>query len=142
MSRVQRFQGGVKNGSSRSPSKSLQPVAAAGDVLALRRLVARRPELAFAALDLVVRVRVAVLVQPGVTVAQPRRERLVQLRRDDGEIEWQAVLGEPRDQLQQPRILPPGVVVTEEDVHRAGCGIQAPGKQAHARPWCPTRASG
>ena len=41
------------------------------------------------------------------------------------------MLGEPRDQLQQPRILPPGVVVTEEDVHRAGCGIQAPGKCAH-----------
>ena len=25
----------------------------------------------------------------------------------------------------------PGVVVTKEDVHRAGCGIQAPGKRAH-----------
>ena len=79
---------------------------------------ARGPELALAPFELVVGVRVAVLVQAGVGRHQLRREHLVQLRGDHREVQRQPVLGEARDQLEQPLVLPAGVVVAEEDVDR------------------------
>ena len=63
VSRVQRFHGGVKNGSSRSPSSSRRRSRPARDVRALLVERAARAELALAPLALVVGVRVAVLVQ-------------------------------------------------------------------------------
>ena len=63
VSAVQRFQGGVKIGSTRVAEQVGQPGAAGLDVAALSRRAARGPELALAPLALVVDVREAVLVQ-------------------------------------------------------------------------------
>ena len=87
---VQRFQGGVKNGSTRSPSSSRSRAAAGRDVRALRRGAARRAELALAPLELVVGVRVARAGagrRAAAPASRPRAGR--QLRRDDREVERQ-----------------------------------------------------
>ncbi len=101
-----------------------QPLLAGRDIGALGGRVARRAELALASLDLVVGVRVAVLVQAGVALEQRGGERLGQLRRDHREVQRQAVLGEAADQLEQPLVVPAGVVVAEEDLDRGWRGIE------------------
>ena len=63
-----------------------------------------------------------------MALAQPRRQRLVQLSGDHREIERQPVRGEARDQLQQARVVPSGVVVAEKDVNGRGAGIEGVGQ--------------
>lgn len=47
------------------------------------------------------------------------------------EVDGQAVLGEARDQLQQPRILPARIVVAEEHLDRSDGAIEGVGERGH-----------
>jgi hypothetical protein len=69
----------------------------------------------------VVDVREPVLVQAD---ARPRhqlaREPGVELARDDRDVGRQRARGEHGEQLEEPHVAPPGVVVAEEESHRIG----------------------
>jgi hypothetical protein len=82
----------------------------------------------------VVGVREAVLVQPEpparrrVPLAQPRRLLLVEVPRDDGDVQRQPVRVEAVEQLAQPVGAPPGVVVAEVERDGRGRGVERRGE--------------